>query len=243
MNEDCWSSLKIKISFVEKYWYIRGYFVGKKNILHKRQIKVEMRVRALNIFGWSRPAFWVKCYCCVPGLISKSRESFSRDEHFLDRFLKERCYQKLAGHVWFGYLPRYGALCRHARPPFTFHALTTSPFSPSPPSHPPPFTLSSYNLTNISKFMRFYLISLACTSKPTPSPTTPSLLQPSHSQLLLTSTVDQVALYVLATETLSLSLLFFSSTLSFSLSLSLFFLSLSFSLCFFLSLTLSVFLF
>lgn len=62
------------------------------------------------------------------------------------------------------------------------HALTTSsPVSPS-------FTLSSYYLTNISKFMRFYLISLACTSKPTPPFP--------FSQLRLTSTAHQVALYV-----------------------------------------------
>lgn len=47
-------------------------------------------------------------------------------------FLRKRCYQKVAGHVWFGYLPRYGALCRHARPPFTFSTLWLL----LPPSHP-----------------------------------------------------------------------------------------------------------
>lgn len=84
------------------------------------------------------------------------------------------------------------------------HALTTSsPVSPS-------FTLSSYYLTNISKFMRFYLISLACTSKPTPPFP--------FSQLRLTSTAHQVALYVPATATLRA---FPSSVFSFSLSLSL----------------------
>lgn len=56
------------------------------------------------------------------------------------------------------------------------HALTTS----SPPPATPSFTLSSYYLTNISKFMRFYLISLACTSKPTP----PFPLSRSFSSLL-----------------------------------------------------------
>lgn len=95
------------------------------------------------------------------------------------QFLRKRCYQKVAGHVWFGYLPRYGVLCRHARPPLTFStALTTSP-PPSPPVSPS-FILSSYYLTNISKFMRFYLISLACTSKPTP----PFPLSRSFSSLL-----------------------------------------------------------
>lgn len=80
------------------------------------------------------------------------------------------------------------------------HALTTSsPVSPS-------FTLSSYYLTNISKFMRFYLISLACTSKPTP-------LFP-FSQFLLTSSAQQVTLYVLATATLRASLPLFSLFLS-----------------------------
>lgn len=56
--------------------------------------------------------------------------------------------------------------------------------SPSPrfdyffPLHP--FLQPLFHLANISKFMRFYLISLACTSKPTP----PFLFSHSFSSLL-----------------------------------------------------------
>jgi len=84
------------------------------------------------------------------------------------------------------------------------HALTTS--SPVFPS----VTLSFYSFTNISKFMRFYLISLACTSK---------LISPfPFLQFLLTSTAHQVALYVLATAILRTSpLSFFSFFLFFDL--------------------------
>lgn len=143
-------------------------------------------------------------------LIWESREVL-KTGILLDRFLKERCYQKVAGHVWFRYLPRYGALCRHARPPFTFHALTTPPV-------PLCFTLSSYNLlTNISKFMRFYLISLACTGKL-------SLL--ASCGALLTSTGHQVVPYVLAAHRfLPSSPLSVSASLSFFLLWSLFILS------------------
>lgn len=51
------------------------------------------------------------------------------------------------------------------------------------------FILSSYNLTNISKFMRFYLISLACTNKPI-----------SLCALFAASPRGKVALYMFATS-------------------------------------------
>lgn len=104
-------------------------------------------------------------------------------------FLKKDATRKL--QVTYGSdtcrdMASYAAMLDHRSP--SLHALTTSsPVSSS-------FTLSSYHLTNISKFMRFYLISLACTSKPTPPFP--------FSQLLLTSSAHQVALYVLATTTL-----------------------------------------
>lgn len=105
---------------------------------------------------------------------SENRENSYRWAFVLDRFLKERCYQKVAGHVWLGYLPRYGALCRHTWAPFTFHALTASPG----PCFLYPLFLQPHEYIKVHAF----LPNITCVHEQTDFPPRAPRSFPSHSR-------------------------------------------------------------